>query len=428
MDIVTRKAQILRVQTQNPYPELNEALQEKLNTEVLGVTQSILESALCEELQEHLKQLTGERPRRSGYFTRVLDSEHGRIDTLSVPKLRHSNGQRDWQILGRYQRGLGSLLNFCLCLYVLGLSLRDLQEALYPLLGAVLSVNAINRITEVAQQQMNQRRTDKITVSPSILLVDGVWVSIQYTTEETFEDQSGHLRTLRQAQDRVVLAAMAIYPDGTRQLLHYEIAQSESQSAWEAFFKHLQERGLNLDGVEVVVSDGTNGLPAVLKTWVPQAQHQLCITHKVRAMLRHLAYEDLSTQDAQGQTLSPSEAKKLRYNQIQTDAYDIYKTDDWMDAIERLVTFVQTWQSVEPNAIRTFLKDIALTFSFYDLDKSLYPLVRTTNALERLFREFRTKSDEMGAFPNEDSCLTIFFLVIQRDHAKHDRLKTVAKN
>ena len=428
MDIITRKAQILRVQTHNPYPELNEALQEKLNTEVLGVTQSVLEAALCEELQEHLKQITGERPRRSGYFKRVLDSEHGRIDTLSVPKLRHSNGARDWQILQRYQRGLGSLLNFCLCLYVMGLSLRDLQEALYPLLGAVLSVNAINRITEVAQQQMNQRRTAKITTTPTILLVDGVWVSIQYTTGEKFEDQAGHLRTLRQAQERVVLAAMAIYPDGPRQLLHYEIAQSESQDAWEALFKHLQERGLNLEGVEVIVSDGTNGLPAVLKTWVPQAQHQLCITHKVRAMLRHLAYENLSTQDAQGQTLWPTEAKKLRYQQIQADAYDIYKTDDWLESIERLVTFVQTWQSVEPDAIRTFLKDIALTFSFYALDESLFPLVRTTNALERLFREFRAKTDEIGAFPNEDSCLTLFFLVIQRDHAKHDRLKTVAKN
>jgi len=427
MEIITRKAQILRVQTQHPYPELNEALQEKLNTEVLGVTQSVLESALCEELQEHLNQLTGERPRRSGYFTRVLDSEHGRIDSLSVPKLRYGNGERDWQILQRYQRGLGSLLNFCLCLYVMGLSLRDLQEALYPLLGAVLSVNAINRITEVAQQQMNQQRIAKITAAPIILLVDGVWVSIQYTTEETFEDQAGHLRTLRQAQNRVVLAAMAIYPDGTRQLLHYEIAQSESQAAWEVFFKHLQERGLPFDGVEVVVSDGTNGLPCVLKTWVPQAQHQLCITHKIRAMLRHLDYENLATQDPQGQTLSPAEAKKLRYNEIKEDAYDIYKTDDWMEAIERLVTFVQTWQSVEPNAIRTFLKDIVLTFSFYDLQESLYPLVRTTNALERLFREFRNKSDEIGAFPNEDSCLTIFFLVLQRDHAKHDRLNSVAK-
>lgn len=62
MDIVTREAQILRVQTQNPYPELNDAVQEKLNTEVLGVTQSVLEAALDEELREHLSQLTGERP------------------------------------------------------------------------------------------------------------------------------------------------------------------------------------------------------------------------------------------------------------------------------------------------------------------------------------------------------------------------------
>jgi putative transposase len=55
-------------------------------------------------------------------------------------------------------------------------------------------------------------------------------------------------------QERVILAAMAIYPDGTRELLHSEIAQSESQNAWEAFFKRLQERGLNLDEVKVVVA------------------------------------------------------------------------------------------------------------------------------------------------------------------------------
>jgi hypothetical protein len=80
-------------------------------------------------------------------------------------------------------------------------------------------------------------------------------------------------------------------------------------------------------------------------------------------MLRHLAYEHLSTQDAQGQIVPPTEAKKLRSSQIQTDAYDIYKTDDWVEAIARLVTFVGTWKPVEPHAVRTFLKDIALTFS-----------------------------------------------------------------
>ena len=53
--------------------------------------------------------------------------------------------------------------------------------------------------------------------------------------------------------------------------------------------------------------------------------------------------------------------------------------------------------------------------------------VRTTNHLEHLFREFRTKSDKIGAFPYETSCLTVFFLVVERDHSKHDR-KTMAKN
>jgi putative transposase len=422
MDIATRKEQIIRIQSQSPYPELHEALQAQLNAEVVEVTQSVIETALREEVQEHLNQCIGERPRRSGYYKRVLDSEYGRIEDLSVPKLRHSNSLRDWQILHRYQRGLGHLLNFCLCLYVMGLSLRDLQEVLYPLLGAVLSVNAINRVTEVAQRQMNQKRTATITRSPSILLVDGVWVSIQYPSDETFEDQAGHLRKVRQAEDRVVLVAMGIWSDGTRQILHYEIAHSESQLAWGSFFEQLQQRGLNLPAIELVVSDGTNGLPAVLETSVPQAQHQRCITHKVRAMLRHLDYEQLATHDLQGLPLSPSDAKRLRYSQVQSDAYDIYDTDDSIEAIERLVTFVENWKPIEPKAVKSFLNDILLTFSFYDFEIVLYPLLRTTNALERLFREFRTKTDEIGAFPNENSCLTLFFLVMQREHAKHDRI------
>ena len=40
-----------------------------------------------------------------------------------------------------------------------------------------------------------------------------------------------------------------------------------------------------------------------------------------------------------------------------------------------------------------------------------------------LTREFRTKADEIGAFPNELSCLTLFHLIVVRDHAKHDRGK-----
>ena len=49
-----------------------------------------------------------------------------------------------------------------------------------------------------------------------------------------------------------------------------------------------------------------------------------------------------------------------------------------------------------------------MTFSFYQFDADLHHHIRTANHLERLFREFRTKSDEIGAFPNATSCLTVF--------------------
>ena len=55
---------------------------------------------------------------------------------------------------------------------------------------------------------------------------------------------------------------------GTYETLHYEIAKQEDIQGWEAFFEHLLERGLDPSAVELVVSDGTLGLPAVMAKMV----------------------------------------------------------------------------------------------------------------------------------------------------------------
>ena len=41
----------------------------------------------------------------------------------------------------------------------------------------------------------------------------------------------GHLRQCRQAKKRVVLAVMAIWEDGSQELIHYEVAEMESEAA-----------------------------------------------------------------------------------------------------------------------------------------------------------------------------------------------------
>ena len=68
-----------------------------------------------------------------------------------------------------------------------------------------------------------------------------------------------------------------------------------------------------------------------------------------------------------------------------------------------------------------FQKDIELTFTFYQFEAELHSRIRTTNLIERIFEEFRRKADKIGSFPNEMSCMTLFFLVVQREHAKHNR-------
>ena len=138
-------------------------------------------------------------------------------------------------------------------------------------------------------------------------------------------------------------------------------------------------------------------------------------------MNRYLSYQDLPTVDEEGHPLTSDEARKQRWYQLKKDAYAIYDEHSKPKAQAQLTAFVQKWQPLEPKAVHAFQWGIQRTFVFYDFDQELHPLIRTTNLLERFFREFRTKSDEIGAFPNETSCLTLFLLVVTFDHAKHNR-------
>ncbi len=427
MTIAQRELEILRVKTASGYSKLNEELDHHIQTEVVATVQAILEESLKEEVVAHLAELSIEKPRRSGYYIRSLGTQYGHIPHLAVPKLRRDNRQREWQILNRYSRCLTGLLDYAGYLYVMGLSLRDLQEALYLLMGMVLSTSAINQVTLRVEKRMHTHRQSPIAQTPAVLIVDGVWVTIQYTLDEFKIDKAGHQRQCRQAEDRVILVAMAVWPDGSHELLHYKVSEQEDTVAWAAFFEEMIARGLDPQVVKLVASDGSKGLLEAMTHCLPQAVQQRCITHKVRGMDNKLSFAQLPEKSENGDVLTQSEAKDVRRFQIKQDAYAIYDAPSHSEALLKLKDFIEKWEPIEPEAVHTFKWGIKRTFEFYRLDPILHPLTRTTNLLERFFREFRNKSDEIGAFPNETSCLILFFLVMQREHAKHDRLP-VANN
>jgi transposase-like protein len=411
--------------------ELDSALEERLRAQALSGVKAALEAALLEEVltaREAALAHVAEASRLpnhlylSGSYPRHVHTLYGTLPDLRVPKLRAGNATREWHILRRYQQTMPQVLDRMCYLYTLGLSLRDLQEGMYLILGTVLSRQAVGRVTLAAQTPMDAWREQPIADTPPILIVDGVWVSIQYPTGETWTDRSGHQRRRVRAQERVILAVMGVWPSGRHALIHYTIATTEDTAAWQQVGQELRARGLDSTAVQMVVSDGTKGLQTARKTDLPTARLQRCTVHKVRGMARYLQYTESDTAAPTKTAPAPEESRQQRRTAISSAALEIFQAPTQIEAEQRLAAFVATWAPLEPRAVKTFQHGIKHCFTFYQCDPSLHTLVRSTNLLERFFREFRTKADEIGAFPNEDSCLTVFHLVMVREHAKHDRM------
>ena len=357
------QSQVKRIWHSSFQSELNEALEHRLREQALVGVRAALQRALAEELDAHLgfnryerrsreadKSGSKQKPaeeQRSGTFKRAVETSYGYIPDLRVPKLRRGNKEREWGVLTRYQSTQQIVLDKALYLYVMGLSLRDLQEALYLFLNHVLSRTAINRVTLAAQGQMEVWRQAPLTETPPILIVDGVWVKILYPTGETWTDRSEHERQRVRGKERAILAVMGVLPDGRHQIIHYEAASDETADTWSAVCQHLIERGLDSKAVRMVVSDGTKGLLEAMRIYLPQAKWQRCTVHKVRGFERYLKYENLpETDPTTGQALTPEQARQQHRHAIKSEALAVFEAPTRAQAEQRLADFVARWKSM----------------------------------------------------------------------------------
>ncbi len=182
---------------------------------------------------------------------------------------------------------------------------------------------------------------------------------------------------------------------------------------------------MDASALQLVVSDGRSGLPAARATKLPQAKQQRGVGHKIRGLERAFCYRNLTTTDPIRQERRTHEAaRRLRRPQLTTEAHAIVAAPTRAEAEARLAQFRMPWGTLEPEVVRLLSKDVDAGLTFYQCDQSLHALIRSTNLLERFFREFRTKADEIGSFPNEMSCLVVFHLIVIRDDAKHNRGQT----
>ena len=361
-----------------------------VSTEELAPVHDLGRQALKQVLEGHMQQrieqylgnvrLQAGTDRRNGHYRRWLLTGMGAVE-LAVPRTRHYSAVGALEAYARRERAVDRLI---LAAFVLGLSTRKVGEALLALLGERISATTVSRVAQQLDEAVAAFHRRPLANRYRALLFDGVVLAA---------------RSGRGAVRRPVLVAMGITNAGQREVLDFRVARAESQAAWEAFLNDLYRRGLTGEGVALAVCDGGAGLLATLPLVYPQAKVQRCWAHKVRNVLDKVK-------------LAEREAVKRGLNRI-------YHAADRSEARTRARAFVDRWGQRYPAAVRCLWMDIDELLNFFVFeDPAWRKATRTTNAIERRFREVRRRTRPMGVMANLDSVERILFAVFTHENHK----------
>lgn len=175
-------------------------------------------------------------------------------------------------------------------------------------------------------------------------------------------------------------------------MIDFYPAASESQACWEAFLRDLYQRGLQGSCCDLIATDGGTGLHAALQIVYPKLLLQRCWAHKTRNVLDKVKKKD-------------QKAVKKALNRISHGAHH-------REATEAHWRFASRWRKAYPKAVACLEKDLDQLLSFFQIKNSqLWSRLRTTNLIERAFREVRRRTRPMGVMAHIQSLQRIVFAV-----------------
>jgi putative transposase len=344
--------------------------------------EAILEGRMQERITFYLDEMarSGEADRRNGSFSRHLLTELGDIE-LTIPRTRHFSPVA---LVRAYARRAPQIDRMILACFVLGISTRKVSQALLPVLGEPVSATTVSRVAQSLDTAVTAFHLRPLKRQYRFLLFDGVVLK---------------RKTGAGSVKRVVLVALGITKEGRKEVIDFSIAPGESQGAWESFLTDLYRRGLHEGGVELIVTDGGKGLLAALPVVYPGIPIQRCWAHKSRNVLNYV--------------------RKADREAVKADLHEIQYATGISKAQTAIGAFARRWKHAYPKAVDCLCSDEEELMSFFRIkNSSWWSQIRTTNAIERRFREVRRRTRPMGVFSDRTSMARILYAVFSYENLR----------
>ncbi len=362
----------------NHHPGEMTSLEEASRGGVRLAIEQLMQHKTARYLEEQLA--AGVQDRRNGYYRRHLLTSMGDVE-LAVPRTRHWSAVT---VLDAYARRTPDVDRCIMAAFVLGLSTRKVAEALLPIFHERVSASTVSRVAKVLDEAVEAFHRRPLCNRYRVLLFDGVVLS---------------RKAGKGVHRRPVLVALGLLPDGRKEVIDFLLARDEGQAAWEGLLNDLYQRGLRGEGVELIGIDGCKGLAKALEVVHPRIPIQRCWAHKMRNILDKMRQADREN------------AKR--------GLQRIYGADTRAAALAATLRFADRWSEIYPKAVRCLIQDIEELLNFFRFRDPLWrKATRTTNAIERRFREVRRRTRPMGVFSDRTSMERILFAVFMHENRK----------
>ena len=339
-----------------------------------------LESELLEQIQAAAYQRNPDRvDYRNGYRSRSLQTRLGVIANLRVPRSR--DGTYQSKILPRFGRREAAVADLICDAFLGGLSTRRVGEVLEPVMGEPVSPSTVSTITKRLDGEVQIYHARSLPADIVYFYLDGIVLKV---------------KGVATVQRKVILAAYGITSQGERVLLDFQVAISESSPQWEGFLNGLYRRGITEKKLRLIITDGGSGLHEALQVVYGSVKRQRCWVHKLRNVMSRL----------------PVRYRTDCLSQLRT----VYTAESTDNATNRYRLWSEKWKPLVPKAVECVEQDIDELLNFLNEPLVLASKLRTTNAIERSFREVRRRTRPMSCFNNDASCERIIFAVFNHQN------------
>lgn len=367
-----------------------ETLWGQISDETRLLATRLLQSSLEDEMTRRLAAGSYARtPLRQGWrngsYHRQIATRWGILD-LYMPRARTALPPSE--VLGRFQRREPEVDRLLRTAFLRGISTRQVGAVLEPVLGYRPSAQTVSRVSRILDAEVQRFHRRQLHDTFRYLFLDGITMTVKHP---------GGVRK------RLILVAYGIRLDGTRQLVDFLIATSESARQWEGFLTNLYRRGLEGTHLALIATDGCAGLHAALEVVYPRIPHQRCWAHKLRNVAAKL----------------PRSIQKTCLR----EAKQIYQAPHAQEAGARFRIWAERWRAVAPQAVACLEQDFDHMLVFYRCPPQDWIKVRTTNVIERAFREVRRRTRPMSCFQNMASCERIIYAIMS--HLNEDWSKAL---